>query len=95
MSAQLAMTRPLQPAGNRATKRPMLRLLIPPVRPAIATDVPADEITELAEALREDDGLGILEAMCHSVEMLDDLDVYAAAWDSMAFLAGNRAAILF
>ena len=95
MGAQLASTRPLQPAGNTSTKLPILRLVIPPVQTVTLTGVDVDEIAELVEALQEDDGLGILEAMCHATEMLDELDAYAAAWDSMTFLAGNRAAIAF
>ncbi len=95
MSAQLTIIRPLQPASNTSTKRPILRLVIPQVETGTLTGVDADEIAELAEALRDDDGLGMLEAICQAADMLDDLDTYSAGWNSMAFLAGNRDAMPF
>ncbi len=55
-----------------------------------------DEITELAHDLMADEpGMLLLEATTQAVFLLDELDGYAAGWDSFAFLAGNDAALPF
>lgn len=90
MSAQLALA--LQPQPAVALARPLLRLVVTPV----AVTLPQaydDGIAELVAALREDYGLGPLEALCHAADMLDELDAYCAGWDSMAFVAGNCTAM--
>lgn len=91
MSAQLALAFQPQPA-DAALARPPLRLVVTPVH-VILPITYDDGLSELAVALGEDDNLGPLEALCHAAEMLDDLDAYAAAWDSIAFVAGNRTAM--
>jgi hypothetical protein len=51
-----------------------------------------DEITQLAEALMHDEpGMQLLEARSHALDLLDDLAIYAAAWDHAVFSAGNTA----
>ena len=94
MTAQPAAARTLPSTTIIPARHPLLRLV---VWPAVATSNSTcdDEITELAATLCEDDGLGMLEAVCQAADMLDELDVYAAGWDSMAFLSGNRAAMAF
>ncbi len=91
MSAQLALALQPQPA-NPTGARPPLRLVVTPGHATLPITYD-DGISELVIALRDDNGLSPLEALCHAADMLDDLDAYAAVWDSMAFVAGNRTAM--
>ena len=91
MSAQLALALQPQPA-DAALAWPPLRLVVTPAHATFPTAYD-DGISELVIALREDDGLGPLEALHHVAALLDELDAYAAGWDSMAFVAGNRTAM--
>jgi hypothetical protein len=71
--------------------------ILPQAAPA-PTHIPQDhdEITELAHDLMADEpGMQLFEATTQAVSMLDELDGYAAAWDSLAFCAGNDDAMQF
>jgi hypothetical protein len=71
--------------------------ILPQAAPAPARTQPIyDEITELAHDLMADEpGMQLFEATTQAVYMLDELDGYAAAWDSLAFCAGNHNAMQF
>ena len=68
---------------------PLLRLIVSPIHDPLS-DPFDDGMADLVAALREDEGLAPLEALCHAADMLDELEAYAAGWDSMAFVARNH-----
>jgi hypothetical protein len=65
--------------------------ILPHLTPAsVRLEIPHDEITDLALDLMHDEPcMQLIEARCHAVEMLDELAIYAAAWDHLACSAGN------
>ena len=71
--------------------------ILPQTAPTSARiPAPHDEITELAHDLMADEpGMLLFEATTQAAYMLDELDGYAAAWDSRAFYAGNDHAMPF
>lgn len=55
-----------------------------------------DEISQVAQDLMHDEPcMQLFEARSHALDMLDELAIYAASWDHMAFYAGNDDAMLF
>ena len=60
----------------------------------VRLEVPHDEITNLALDLMHDEPcMQLLEARRHALDLLDELAIYAAAWDHAAFRAGNADAL--
>ena len=61
----------------------------------VRLEIPHDEITDLALDLMHDEPcMQLLEARSHALDLLDELAIYAAAWDHAAFRAGNTDALL-
>lgn len=61
---------------------------------AVRLEFPHDEITDLALDLMQDEPcMQLVEARSHALHLLDELAIYAAAWDYMAFRAGNTEAL--
>jgi hypothetical protein len=55
-----------------------------------------DEITQLAQDLMADEpGMQLFEARAPAAFLLDELEIYAALWDQLAFRAGNDDAMPF
>lgn len=55
-----------------------------------------DEMSDIAQDLMHDEPyMQLPEARSHALDMLDELAIYAASWDHMAFYAGNDDAIAF
>lgn len=63
--------------------------ILPYVTPAaVRLEFPHDEITALAlDLMRDEPGMQLLEARRHALDLLDELAIYAAAWDHCARLA--------
>jgi hypothetical protein len=70
-------------------------MILPHTTPAaVRLELPHDEITDLALDLMHDEPcMQLLEARSHSLDLLDELAIYAAAWDHAAFRAGNADAL--
>ncbi len=71
--------------------------ILPHVTPSsIRLEFLHDEMTDIAQDLMHDEpGMQLIEARTHAVFMLDELAIYAASWDHMAFCAGNDDAMPF
>lgn len=69
--------------------------ILPYLTPAaVRLEFPHDEITDLALDLMHDEScMQIIEARSHALDLLDELAIYAAAWDHSAFSAGNTDAL--
>ena len=69
--------------------------ILPYVTPAgVRLEFPHDEITDLALDLMHDEPcMQFLEARSHALYLQDELAIYAAAWDHIAFCAGNTDAL--
>jgi hypothetical protein len=59
------------------------------------TSCTSDDFTALVAELITDEHLTELEAQSQAVALLNDLDAYAAVWDSWAWSLGNTAAYPF
>lgn len=60
----------------------------------VRLEFPYDAITDLALALMHDEPcMQIIEARSHALDLQDELAIYAAAWDHLAFRAGNTDAL--
>jgi hypothetical protein len=69
--------------------------ILPYVTPSgVRLELPHDEITDLALDLMHDEPcMQLLEARSHALDLLDELAIYAAAWDHLACSAGNADAL--
>lgn len=65
-------------------------------QPFITPHTPTtDDLADLAHDLMLDEpSMGSFEAHTHAAELVDELEAYAASWDSWACAAGNAAAFL-
>ncbi len=70
----------------------MALAIVPPNRnsgvPCPEFDVP-DDFTALVQELMADEQITELEASSQALDLVDDLQVYAASWDTDAYMAGN------
>ncbi|HEY0734618.1 MAG TPA: hypothetical protein VGD69_06905 [Herpetosiphonaceae bacterium] len=70
-------------------------MILPHLTPAaVCLQFPYDEITALALDLMHDEPcMQLLEARSHALDLLDELMLYAAAWDHLAGAVGNADAL--
>ncbi|HEY0737568.1 MAG TPA: hypothetical protein VGD69_21795 [Herpetosiphonaceae bacterium] len=71
--------------------------ILPHVTPAaVRLEFPHDEITDLALDLMHDEPcMQLPEARRHALALLDELAIYAAAWDHLAGSAANADTLPF
>ncbi|HEY0606069.1 MAG TPA: hypothetical protein VGD58_24305 [Herpetosiphonaceae bacterium] len=70
-------------------------MILPYLTPAaVRLEFPHDEITDLALDLMHDEPcMQLLEARSHALDLLDELAIYAAAWDHAVSCTGNADAM--
>lgn len=71
--------------------------ILPHITPSsVRLEFLLDEMSDIAQDLMHDEPcMQFPEARTHALHMLDELEIYAASWDHMAFYAGNDDAIAF